>query len=53
MTQKVHPVSQLFGGVLRPQVHMGTCGAAPFFRAKIFKKANNAQNRDLLTLIDR
>ena len=50
---KVHPVGQLFGGVLRPQTHMGTCGAAPLFRAKKSKMANKAQNRYLLTLIDR
>ena len=47
MTQKVHPVGQLFGGVLRPQTHMGTCGAAPLFRAKKSEIANKAQNRDL------
>ena len=37
------PVGQLFGGVLRPQTHMGTCGAAPLFRAKKSKMANKAQ----------
>ena len=40
MTQKVHPVGQLFvfGGALRPQTHMGTYGAAPLFRAKKMAK---------------
>ena len=46
-------MGQLFGGFLRPQTHMGTCGAGPLFRAKKSKIANKAQNRDLLTLIDR
>ena len=41
MTQKVHPVGQLFGGVLRPQTHMGTCGVAPPFRAKELNLAVN------------
>ena len=53
MAQKVHPVGKFFGVVLRPQTHMGTCGAAPLFGAKKSKIANKAQNRDLLTLIDR
>ena len=53
MTQKVHPVGQLSGGVLRPQTHMGICGAAPLFRSEKSKMANKAQNRNLLTLIDR
>ena len=43
MTQKVHPVGQLFGGVLWPQTHMGTCGAAPLFRAKKSKMAQKFQ----------
>ena len=53
MTQKVQPVDQLFSGVLRPQTHMGTCGAAPLFRAKKSKMAIKVKNRDLLPLIDR
>ena len=32
--QKVHQLGQLFGRVLRPQTHKGTCGATPLFRAQ-------------------
>ena len=39
MAQEVNPVGQLFDGVLRPQTHMGTSGAAPLFRAKKSKMA--------------
>ena len=49
---KVPPMGQRFGGSLRPQTHISTCGAMPLFRAKISKMANKAQNRDVLTLID-
>ena len=31
LAQKVHPVGQLFGWVLRPQTHMGMRGATPIF----------------------
>ena len=53
MAQKILPVGDLFGGVLRPQTHMGTCGPRPYLGPKKSNMANKAQNRDLMTLIDR
>ena len=53
VTQKVHQLGQLFGRVLRPQTHKGTCGATPLFRAQKLIIANKAQNQDFLTSIFR
>ena len=39
---KVHQLGQLFGRVLRPQTHKGTCGVTPLFRAQKSIKANKA-----------